>query len=550
VIGQCPVTGAQLHRVASTLTDVAGLDRIVASWPGSFHLIASAGGRLRVQGTASGLRRVYHSGKCGVQVVASRADVLADLLGLDPDPALLALRLLDSVPHPLCGQPVWAGVDLVPPDHYLMIRHGEDSASRMRWWRPPDPTRPMVEGARELRQALREAVSARSRGGGTIACDFSGGLDSTPLCYLAAEVTADVVAFTMVNDDQVDDDPYWADLAAKELPTVTHVRYSRHDLPPFFADLQGGHPRMDEATIAMMTAPRMRARLQFSGLRGARLHFDGLGGDQLLTGHPARYHDLLRRRPLPALRGLRTYRALTKMSLPALGRTLLAGGSYRRWLAAATGQLANGRSGTGAQLFDWDRRPSLASWVTEQARTMIIDLLAGVGDAAEAVAPTRGAHADLHAVREAGRIVRLIHQSAECLGVAAASPFLDDRVVEACLAVRPEERVTPADFKPLMKAAMADVLPAPLLRRRTKGDGTSLAAEGFDENRAQLEALWEDSRLVRMGLVEPGPLRELVRLPYTPALHDAPLDPVLACELWLRSRERQPAGTARAGGGA
>jgi asparagine synthase (glutamine-hydrolysing) len=92
---------------------------------------------------------------------------------------------------------------------------------------------------------------------------------------------------------------------------------------------------------------------------------------------------------------------------------------------------------------------------------------------------------------------------------------------------------------------MADRLPSPLLRRRTKGDGTTLAAEGFNDHRTVLEQLWEDSRLVHMGLVEPAPVRELVRLPYS-ARHEAALDPVLACELWLRSREEQPAGTGMA----
>ena len=38
-----------------------------------------------VQGTASGLRLVFHAPVDGVQVAASRADVLARVLGVAPD---------------------------------------------------------------------------------------------------------------------------------------------------------------------------------------------------------------------------------------------------------------------------------------------------------------------------------------------------------------------------------------------------------------------------------------------------------------------------------
>ncbi len=46
--------------------------------------------------------------------------------------------------------------------------------------------------------------------------------------------------------------------------------------------------------------------------------------------------------------------------------------------------------------------------------------------------------------------------------------FLDDRVIEACLAVRPGERVSPGRYKPVLGAAMCGIVPEECLRRSNK----------------------------------------------------------------------------------
>ncbi|UNO38687.1 hypothetical protein [Streptomyces sp. MST-110588] len=114
VIGQCAATPAELASAAARITDVAQLDALGTAWAGSFHLIASVGGRLRVQGSASGLRRVFHGLFGGVVIAADRADVLASLLDAPLDRSALALRLLGDVPHPLGDRPLWKNVTAVP----------------------------------------------------------------------------------------------------------------------------------------------------------------------------------------------------------------------------------------------------------------------------------------------------------------------------------------------------------------------------------------------------------------------------------------------------
>ncbi|WP_395508328.1 asparagine synthase-related protein [Streptomyces racemochromogenes] len=74
-------------------------------------------------------------------------------------------------------------------------------------------------------------------------------------------------------------------------------------------------------------------------------------------------------------------------------------------------------------------------------------------------AAARGRHGDLLGIQDTGRMIRQLHQVVAASDFTPVSPFLDDQVVQACLAVRPEQRATPWKFKPLVKAAMADVMP-------------------------------------------------------------------------------------------
>ncbi len=109
-----------------------------------------------------------------------------------------------------------------------------------------------------------------------------------------------------------------------------------------------------------------------------------------------------------------------------------------------------------------------------------------------------------------------------------ASPFLDDRVIEACLAVRPSERVTPWQYKPLLTTAMSGIVPDACLRRTNKAAASMDAANGLREHRADLLALWEGSRLEQLGLVDGAALRRLAQRPATPGLRDAILYSTIA----------------------
>ena len=123
VIGTTSVTATRLSELASQVRAISDVDKIARALPGSFHLVAAVNGQVRVQGSVSGLRRVYHARWDGIPVAADRADYLARLIDADICYAALAVHVACGLtPPPLGEQSLWSGIAAVPPDRYLVLR--------------------------------------------------------------------------------------------------------------------------------------------------------------------------------------------------------------------------------------------------------------------------------------------------------------------------------------------------------------------------------------------------------------------------------------------
>lgn len=540
-----PAPADRLRREAGRLTGLTALDRLARTLPGSFHLVAALDGRTRVQGDAAGLRLLFHARVGGVTVAADRADVLAALAGAGLDERQVAARLLWPLPHPLPHTPMWRGLTAVEPGEQLNLE--PDGRARVRrWWTPPEAERSLAAGATDLADALTAAVDARTAGGGTVSCDLSGGLDSTSVCFLAARGEARVVASTWPGRDPADEDLEWARRAAARLPGVEHAVWPAEESPLVYAGLLDIDDALDEPSIGMMDRARVLSHVPRLLAKGSRLHLTGIGGDHVTWCSEAHYHGLLRRRPRLALPRLRGFRALFDWPLGPMAAALADGRPYRRWLADAAAGLRLPPAPPAAGALGWDDPPRLFGWVTPDAERMAADVLREAARAAEPLAPDRGRHADLHAIRACARIVRQWERMSARAGLPTASPFLDDRVIDACLAVRPEDRVTPWKYKPLLVAAMRGTVPDACLTRSTKAEASMDAADGLRVHRTDLMALWEDSRLARLGLVDAARLRDLASRPAVPALREAILYSTVGCEVWLRTLDGGPRAAAAA----
>jgi asparagine synthase (glutamine-hydrolysing) len=211
---------------------------------------------------------------------------------------------------------------------------------------------------------------------------------------------------------------------------------------------------------------------------------------------------------------------------------------YRAWLARVADSLTAPQPPQNEPLLDWGFQPRLPAWATPAAVGAVRELILDEARATEPLANGRGQHRELESMRFISRITRQFSQMAARIGVTLAAPYYDDRVIEAGLAVRPEERITPWRYKPLITEAMRGIVPDQSLARQTKANGSCDASPGLRQHRAELLALWEDSRLGRLGLIDADALRELCTRPLPPELEFGGLDQTVACEVWLRTLDR------------
>lgn len=545
LIGEHTVTTQEAQRAAaaSAASSLTALDRFAAAWTGSFHLVASCGGRVLVRGGVVGLRRVFHTdpaspGSAGVSLASDRADVLAELVGAELDEHRLALELLASVPYPLSGSPMWRGVHAAPGGHGLTL-DARGRARTTRWWSPPEPEIPLAEGAVELREALTAAVEARTRGRDLVTADL-GGLDSTAVCCTAARGGAKVVAYTAALHDELGDDVHWAQRTVQALETIEHHVVPAQDVAMTFDGIDVLDDLLDTPSILTVDRNRRMHIVALAAARGSGLHLTGLGGDELLAGTPARLHALVRTHPFIALRHIRGYGAKYQWARGRTAHQLLDRRSYRSWLGRVARDLTAPPVPVQEPLLDWSVPPRMPPWATPEAveavRALLRDRLRDVGPRGR----DHGEHRELVAMDGISQWTRHIGQMAAPLGITVAAPYYDDRVIEAALAVRPQERITPWRYKPLIVEAMRGIVPEASRTRGTKANATFEEEAGLRRHRARLLALCEDSRLARLGLVDERVLREWCRRSLSAETESYLLHSTVACEVWLRSREMTP----------
>jgi asparagine synthase (glutamine-hydrolysing) len=548
-VGLTPLTGARLAALVREGDALGSLDRIAANGPtGSCHLLASEAGRLRSQGTASGLRRLFSARVAGVMVACDRSDVLAAALDAGIDECLVALRLMDPlIPHPLDERPLWRGVAAVPAGTALLTDPDGHARTR-RWWHPPESELPLAEGAERLAGALADAVAVRTADGGLISSDLSGGLDSTSLCFLAARGPARLLALTLTGSDPANDDLSWARRAAGRLPDAEHLVLPTADLPAHYTGVLRAGEGVDEPALGGRVHAAFAETARRLADRGSRLHLSGEGADQILSARTPYLHTTLRTRPRTAVTHLRATVSTQRWRLLPTLRALADNRSYGRWLADTAQNLSPVLALDGSPALGWQMlRPQLPPWASRDAAGAVRELLRRTAFEAEPLAGDRGRHEVLWSVRNGTRLARQLTRVTSRAGLATHYPFYDDRVLEAALSVRLHERTTPFAYKPLLVRAMRDAMPAELLTRGTKGEYSAEMQSGLRAHRAQLAELLDQPLLGTLGLVDADALRRACLSMFPPRLSPVTLEATLAVETWLRAHTGPAASTTALG---
>lgn len=505
MVGPTSASQDDLGRIAQQVHTPRELADSSRRFDGSFCVLGSFEGLLYASGPAMQTRQIFHAEIDGVRVVADRADVLARLGGLEMDYTSLGSRLVSSLPHPANDLPMWKNLVAVPGSEYIVVQRDGVTVGNETWWRRPEPTLSRAEGAERLREAIAAAVRVRTAAGADVACDLSGGLDSTPLCYFAAQGPRGVLAKTFYTDDPGGrEDLDWAQRALPSMPGVhTHEVFSTDGLPDFFGGLSELRVHLDEPTQAAAAAPRIQHMLDSDVERGIRTHITGLGGDHLLRGVKSWNHTLMPTRPITAWRRARAEDAPTDVGLFTTLRQLLDRRPYRQWFVEATNDAVNDvELPELPRINDWSVPFRFPPWLSNEARYTLAGRLWQLGTDVEPLDDNLAGHLDIFALREAGKTARSMGMVGQTAGVSYDAPLLDDHVVEATLEVRYEDRDSPIEWKPLMKAAMTDLLPEGYLRRTTKIGGGPQSVRGYAAHFESLMGLWEESGLLECGLID------------------------------------------------
>jgi asparagine synthase (glutamine-hydrolysing) len=535
VVGICPITAARLAELAGRLRVPQDIDPIARMFPGSFCLVVAMGDWMRIQGSASGLRRIYHAHVDGIPVAADRPDLLGVMTGAGADEQALATRVACGLllPPPLDDQSMWSGVQAVPPGQYLAIETAQ--ARQVPWWRPPEPVLPLAPGAAAVREALSTAMAGRLPPAAQLSADMSGGMDSTSLCFLAAREQPGLMTFRLAEADVDNEDAAFASHAARSLSRARHMVTSQDKFPAMFADparasAGAGRPYPSPHTIA-----RSRHTAQLLAGLGSRWHLSGFGGDELFGGSDASLHGLARRHPVTAIRYARGYRALYRWHLAATVAGMARGGDIASWWRAQADNLTAAPPAPHSPAMGWGTAPLRArAWVTGDTIDAARATLRGIAEQAQPLAPDRGQHQILTVIRASAAALGQLADIFAEPGITLDLPYLDDQVIEAALAVQLHERASPWRYKPLLAEAVDGIVPGALTGRSTKGEFSEDMRVGLRRNRAAVLDVFADSELAARGMIDIDRLRSGLLAPHLDLSLIFALQDLLACEIWLR----------------
>lgn len=533
VIGRTGIDVPTLTARVRNVRSQSDLDTLAGRLPGTFHLVASIDGEVRVQGSLSTARHVFATTTDGVTVAADDPYRLATLTGAEIDEASVVLRLMSlSPPAPLAERCPWRGVSSPELGCHLVI-HPDGSGGVRRWWTPPEPEVPLRAAAPVLRDALARAVVARAGAGGALSADLSGGFDSTNVCFVAAHEGVRLFSVRYRPIDPANDDHRWASRCEDHLSTMDHLVVAPEDAPDWYAETSDATADLVAPDQFIRSRAMIANTATLVAARGATTHLQGLNGDELFHASPMCVHALARTEPAAALPRVRALRAMRRWTLPATARFLLSNDSYPQWLRTCADQLDAPR--TNSAEFEWEISPRMPPWATREAVDLARDLLTEAATDARPMDPLAVQHAMLRITRVNGATTRHNSVIGAAHGVTFESPYLDDRILEIAMSVRLADRMEVGRFKPVLAAAMRGIAPDDFLNRQTKGDFSAELYRGLRRQRDRLIRLSEESHLARLGLIDTAALRAVLVGLHSDTRPLMPLEATLACESWLRA---------------
>ena len=406
---------------------------------------------------------------------------------------------------------LFEGVRKLPAATTLVWRDGEVSLER--YW-DLDFRRKLPGGERDAIEALdgllRETVASHLLSDVRVGAFLSGGIDSSLVAAIMAQVAADgpVPTFSIGVREQSYNELPWARMAAEHCGLEAHERVVDAKLVDTLP-LMIHH--LDEPADPFGVGCFLVAQ---EASREVKVVLTGDGGDENFAGYdrfagqrladvygalPAWFRRRVMRRLIERIPESFAYKSLAQkarfmneISLHSDGRRYAESMSFHRFTEEAKAQLFT--PGARARLADPDSVAKiLAHFDAGNAEDLVDRML----------------HTDLM-TRMPDHLLVLVDRMTMAHSLESRAPFMDHRLVEFAASVPGRFKLKGWRLKYILRQLALRYLPRELVERPKQGFGFPLGAWMRADVRAFLEALVRHSRFVQLGLFEPGYLQRLV----------------------------------------
>jgi asparagine synthase (glutamine-hydrolysing) len=454
----------------------------------------------------------------------------------EPDAeALWHFLTFQYIPAPWSG---FRGVRKLPPAHYLVLE--DDRLEIHRYWDlryTPKRAGKALELAAELGARLREAVRLRLISDVPLGAFLSGGVDSSAVVALMAEVgTGPVRTFSIGFPEADYDELRYARLVAERFQTEHHELVVRPDALAILPRMvwHYNEPFGDSSAVPSFYLAEMTRR-------GVTVALNGDGGDESFAGYP-RYLALRRSRGFEYIpRGVRPGLAWAASHLPA--------GRAKGFLSRAAHFLAaqdpdpERRYARWLVHFDHALKPCLCTpeFQAQAGGANSVDLVVAAyarSDGTDLI--DRTLHVDVQTYLPDDLLVKMdIATMAHSLE--ARSPVLDHELMEFAASLPPDLKLHGRTGKRVLKSLLRPLLPPALLHRPKMGFGVPIDHWFRGPLRDVLREVLLSSRCLGRGYFQP-PMVEKIAEEHIAGHRNwhYHLWDLLVLELWFRTFIDQP----------
>ena len=410
---------------------------------------------------------------------------------------------LGYVPGP---RTIFAGARKLPPAHLLVCERGE--VSLRRYWTlgyPPAATWSDDEAAARLRDLLRDTVRGHLMSDVPLGVFLSGGVDSSTLVALMREIGGGPIrTFSIGFDDASYDELAGARSVARRFDTEHHELVLRPDAVDLVPALVRAfdEPFADSSAVAVYCVSRL-----------ARDHvkvvLSGEGGDEVFAGYQTyaagRLAEAYRR--LPPMLSRRLVPAMVER-LPVSHRRVSFDYRAKRFVAGALQPPADAHYAW-KEVFGEAAKAALYAGPAPDAAPAINLYREAFADCAAPETLTRLQHVD-QALYLPDDILVKADRMTMAHSLEGRVPFVDHRVVEFAAALPARLRLRHLTTKYVLKRAMADVLPARVIRGPKRGFNVPIPAWLAGELRDLVHDVLSEKRVREAGFFQPAALTALV----------------------------------------